>query len=67
MASPGKKKKKVPCSGPGCANQRIHWCRPDEPRGIRYIEVDEDYEGQAFCSLTCALLAGAIKIHADQE
>jgi hypothetical protein len=60
-------KRKVPCAGPGCANYRKHWECPDEPRGTQYVEVDEDYEGLAFCSLTCALLAGAIKLHADPK
>jgi hypothetical protein len=53
--------RQVPCSGPGCANRRIHYERQDEPRGTQYVEVADDYEGPAYCSLTCAMLAGEFK------
>ena len=46
--------KKVPCTGPGCANKRRHY-ETDEPRGIIYIEVPDAYNGPAFCSIECML------------
>lgn len=42
--------------GYGCAERRIHHERPDTPRGPQYVEVPDDYEGPAFCSITCKLL-----------
>ena len=53
--------KKIKCSGPDCENRRRHWCEPDTPRGPQYVEVQDDYEGKAYCSLTCAMLDGAIE------
>lgn len=51
---------KQACAGPGCASRRIHHERPDEPRGRQMVEVPEDHKGLAFCSITCALLAGVV-------
>jgi len=45
--------KKVPCSGPGCEKRRIHYERPDTPRGTVLVEVPDTYEGNAFCSIEC--------------
>jgi hypothetical protein len=56
------KTKKLPCSGPQCSERRIHYERPDEPRGIQYVEVPEDFTGKAYCSHTCAMLDGALKL-----
>ena len=53
--------KKLPCSGPGCAEVRIHHERPAEPRGIITVEVPDDYEGQAFCSIACFSYFAAAK------
>jgi hypothetical protein len=47
--------KQVPCAGPGCADRRVHFERPDTPRGIQMVEVPDDHEGLAFCSITCSL------------
>lgn len=54
---------KIPCSGPGCSERRIHWCEPNTPRGIQLVEVPEDYTGKAYCSMTCAILDGAVKLN----
>ena len=50
--------KVIPCSYKNCGNRRAHFAIPDEDRGVQMIEVDEDYEGNAYCSLTCAMLDG---------
>jgi hypothetical protein len=54
--------KKVKCSGPGCSEKRVSWCNPDTPRGPQYVEVKEDYEGKAWCSITCAVMGGAMSL-----
>jgi len=45
----------VECSGPRCANRRIHHERPDTPRGIQHVEVPQDHEAPAFCSIECMM------------
>ena len=59
--------KKVPCNSGHCKDYRAHHERQDEPRGIVLVEVPDDYEykygeKEAYCSLTCALIAGWISI-----
>lgn len=54
--------KKVPCSYKDCGMRRVHHERPDTPRGVQMVTVGEKHEGPAYCSLTCALLDGAISI-----
>ena len=54
--------KRLPCSGPGCSQRRAHHERPDEERGTQWVEVQDGYDGLAYCSLTCAAMAGAIKL-----
>jgi len=49
---------KVYCSNPKCWSRRVHHERQDTPRGQQIIEVLEDHEGCAFCSITCACEAG---------
>lgn len=47
------KMKKVPCSYVDCGSRRKHWEDP-EPRGYRrMIEVPEDFNGPAYCSIEC--------------
>lgn len=51
------------CAGVGCAERRRHHEDPDTPRGPQYVDVPDDFEGErAFCSLTCAATAGAIRL-----
>lgn len=57
--------KKVPCCGPGCADHRVHWCAPDTPRGVQLVEVADDWNRPAFCSMTCAILGGYMKVSCD--
>ncbi len=45
--------KRVPCDSPGCGDRRVHFERPDEPRGTQYCEVKANHAGPAFCSLNC--------------
>jgi hypothetical protein len=47
--------KKIPCSYDGCSNRRIHHERPDEMRPHRMIEVPDDFEGNAYCSIECQM------------
>lgn len=59
--------KKVPCANTKeCPQRRIHFEEPDTPRGTQYIEVPDDYKGPAYCSITCAVLAGAIKLRVNE-
>ena len=58
--------KRVECSNsPYCEQRRIHFEQPDTPRGKQYIEVEDDYEKPAYCSLTCAIEHGAIRIRKE--
>lgn len=60
---PKSEKRKIACSGPGCADHRRHWYDPDTPRGVQMVEVPDDFKGdKAYCSLTCAILDGAMKL-----
>lgn len=54
--------KKVPCSGPACKERRIHWERPDMLRGTVLVEVPDDFKGDAWCSITCAVMSGAMSL-----
>lgn len=57
--------KKIPCSYEKCNLRRPHFTRQDEERPHQMIEVDDDFEGEIYCSLTCMMLAG--KMTARQE
>lgn len=50
--------KKIPCGNLTCNERRIRWDRPDEMRPVQEVEVADDYGGKAFCSITCACIAG---------
>ena len=50
--------KKVPCSYHKCADHRVHFEKPDIPRGIQYIEVPDNFTGRAYCSVTCLMMDG---------
>ena len=58
---------KKPCAYTQCGKYRSHWERPDEERGTQYIEVPDDYEGLVYCSITCAVLAGVLKLKQDEK
>lgn len=50
--------KKIPCSNGSCSARRPHHERPDETRPHQLCEVPDDYEDKAFCSYSCAMVAG---------
>ena len=50
--------KKIPCGNPTCSERRIHFERQDEMRPQQMVEVEDDYMGKAFCSITCACVVG---------
>ena len=54
--------KKMPCSYDQCKYHRIHFELPDVPRGVQYVEVPDDWEGPAYCSVTCAIMDGAYSL-----
>lgn len=58
---------KRPCCYTECCKRRAHYEMPDEERGVQYIEVPFDYpeDKPAFCSITCAVMAGAMKLTHD--
>lgn len=43
----------VPCAYEGCGLRRPHWESPHETRGVRHIEVEDGFQGEAFCSIEC--------------
>lgn len=53
--------KQIECSGPYCPQRRIHYEDPFTPRGPQFIEVPDDYEGKAYCSIECAMYDGCFK------
>ena len=54
--------KKIPCSYKHCDQRRIHFTIQDENRPRQMVEVDDDHEGDAYCSLTCAILDGKMTV-----
>ena len=54
--------KKIPCGNPTCNERRIHFERQDEMRPQQMVEVEDDYMGKSFCSLTCACASGYFHI-----
>jgi len=52
---------KVPCSCGGCSKVE-NWTRPDTPRGVQMVEVPDYHTGPAYCSITCAVLDGAMTL-----
>ena len=58
--------KKLPCSGSGCSNRRKHYESMD-PRGIIYVEVPDEYEGKAFCSIECRVYYNAAQTVSDNS
>lgn len=61
--------KQVICPAPGCQDRRINWTHQEEPRGPQSIEVDDTWSPDdfpIFCSITCAMLAGAMSARNPQ-
>ena len=59
--------KKLPCSYKNCGDRRRHWCDPDTPRGQQMVSVEDDYTGPVYCSITCAVMAGAITLKPEDK
>ena len=57
--------KKIPCSYEKCWGRRIHHERQDTPRGVQLVEVNDIYEGAAYCSFTCAIMDGAMSLRKE--
>jgi hypothetical protein len=50
--------KKIPCGNPDCDQRRVRWDMQEEMRQHQTVEVADDHVGKAFCSITCACVAG---------
>jgi len=50
-----KQLKKVKCSYPNCYERRIHFQKPFTNRPHQTVDVPEDYEGNAYCSIECMM------------
>ena len=59
--------KKIPCNYKNCSSIRIHFTLPDVERGTQLVEVEDDYEGPAYCSFTCAILDGKLSVMYDRD
>ena len=59
--------KKVPCPYKGCYQRRPHYTLQDEERGTQMVEVSDDFEGDAYCSLTCMILDGKMSVRNQEE
>jgi hypothetical protein len=57
----------VSCSYINCGLRRPHWTRPDEYRGSNLIETEDNFEGEIYCSFTCAILAGKMSVKVREE
>jgi hypothetical protein len=58
--------KKVLCAYEGCSNRRIHF-ESDKKRPQQTVEVPDDFEGKAYCSIECACYAGAYSVRAKNK
>ena len=60
---------KLPCSYSLCHTRRPHHERPDEERGTQWVEVPDDHppEKPVYCSMTCAIMDGAMTLRPKQE
>lgn len=54
--------KKIPCSYKHCDQRRLHFAIQDENRSRQMVEIADDHEGDAYCSLTCAILDGKMTV-----
>ena len=54
--------KKIPCSYKGCDQRRSHFTLQDDYRPRQMVEVDDGFEGDCYCSLTCMILDGKMSV-----
>ena len=59
--------KKVPCSYKDCNKRRLHFTMPDDYRPTQMVEVDDNHEGDAYCSFTCAIMDGKMSVRYDPK
>ena len=59
--------KKIPCSYENCNQRRLHYTLQDQNRPRQMIEVDDDFEGDWYCSLTCMMLAGKMSVRQHKK
>ena len=52
--------KKVPCSCETCDQRRAHYETPEVMRQRVMVDVPDDYNGPAFCSIECAAYSGML-------
>jgi len=59
--------KKLPCSYKGCDQRRSHFTLQDDYRPRQMVEVDDDFEGDCYCSLTCMILDGKMSVRRHKK
>jgi hypothetical protein len=59
--------KTIPCSYKDCNQRRIHFSIPDENRDHQMVEVNDNHEGEAYCSFTCAIMDGKVSVKYDPK
>ena len=59
--------KKLPCSYKHCDQRRSHFTLQDENRPRQMVEVDDGFEGDCYCSLTCMILDGKMSVRQHKK
>ena len=59
--------KEIPCSYSKCGERRAHWAMQEKARGQVMCLVEDDYEGHVYCSFTCAIADGHMKLQTDEQ
>lgn len=59
--------KKLPCSYKHCDQRRSHFTLQDENRPRQMVEVDDDFKGDCYCSLTCMILDGKMSVRQHKK
>jgi hypothetical protein len=55
--------KMVECNGgETCRSRRVHWDEPNTPRGPQFVPMPDGHEGPVYCSITCAVMDGAMRL-----
>jgi len=55
------------CSYKHCGERRSHFTQQDTNRMQQVVEVDDDHEGDVYCSLTCSMMDGKMKARVKDE
>jgi len=59
--------KTISCSYENCNQRRLHYTLQDQNRPRQMIEVDDDFEGDCYCSLTCMMLDGKMSVRQHKK